>query len=189
MDYIDSEYIYKKLFKIKASGARQLKSTQDIRELIIKENQELIKENEEQSQKILLLESRLSEFSNQHGQQIDDIGESVARFSNDIDEIEESVARFYEDIKDIDNKIDSIPHKRHGNIIPFCLIGGAALAVIIALGLSLDFKIGNSKITYNGDGIITVLVQGLGFAVGGGVASQTITPIKKLLNNNLSNGN
>ncbi len=162
-----------------------MKNTQDIKELILIENQELYKENEAQSEEILKLKARLSEFEG-HGQQIEDIGESVARVSNDIDDIEESITNFYENIKDMDDKIKTIPHKKN-NTISHLLIGGAGLAIIVALGLSLDFKIGDSKITYNGDGIVRVLIQSAGLALGGGVLSQKIKPIKKMLNNISSN--
>lgn len=151
----------------------------NIRQIVINENQQLTRINQQQDEKLKLqeqkifdLETRLAEFAFSIPEQRDEI----------IDNIESSFARMREDVNDrIEESLENYPVKKSNPLLPIALGASGVVGILIALGLNLDFHFGASKISYNGEGVTGGLVSIVIAATGGGVVTTSFKPLKEIL--------
>lgn len=118
---------------------------------------------ERQQQEITDLHNRLKEVSEDHSQQIDDIEGSFAMFSDQVE-----------------TRIQNLPKAKANPVLPFVMIGGAAIALLVALGLNLEVQFGDSKISYKGEGAGGGVVSMILSFTGGGAAFSSVGSIKEL---------
>ena len=155
----------------------------NIRQIVVQENQQLLRINQEQdaklkaqSQKIYDLETQLAEFAftlpEQQNEFADNIESSFARMKIDVtnhikDEIEES--------------LENLPAKTNNPFLPIALGASGIMGILIALGLNLNFNFGESSISYNGEGVTGGLVSIVIAATGGGVVTTSFKPVKEII--------
>ena len=131
----------------------------------------------------LALQTQLEEFRfsmPDHSQQIDEIENSIAEFYSNVDtRINGQIQQVLPE--HIEESLENYPQKKANPLLPLVLGGCGIIGILVALGLSLDFKFGESKISYKGDGVVGGLVSIVVAATGGGVLSRSYEPLKELL--------
>lgn len=135
-------------------------TTRNIAQQLVAENLEQTRIIEEQDQQILELQNALARL-NEKMPEIEDLQDSFAVFSDQVDD-----------------KFKNIAHHKPKPVMAFLMIGVGFIGFFLAMGLNLEGKIGESRISYKGEGVTSAIVQIVLSAVGGGAIAKNIDPIK-----------